>query len=273
MDDLKLARPLTFSDFPLTQRARQDPLLLCQRVSEAFEGSPSQLSGGPLEFHAYLLWAPKLVPRDRAGALIRIHGSSGTAFDDSFLRYQTREKIRVGQTSCEIFVTKGLEGALNIDRESFNYAHPHVIYLSKWLHSALTQLYSEEKRLSSTVRRATRNTASMQKHQALHRVVEETWQQEVGTDESPPRIEFVDDDRDDADTRATARVSDHYQLHRPSVRGPGQSDPPEPISNTAEMEAIFQVLASFGLLDSLDADSRQRLATALAEVLEVVKSV
>lgn len=45
LDDLELARPLTFADFPLTQRARQDPLLLCQRVSEVFENSPSQLRG------------------------------------------------------------------------------------------------------------------------------------------------------------------------------------------------------------------------------------
>ncbi len=273
LDDLELARPLTFTDFPLTQRARQDPLLLCQRVSEVFENSPSQLSGGPLEFHAYLLWAPKLVPRDRAGALVRIHGSSGTGFDDSFLRYQTREKIRIGQTSCEIFVTKGLEGALNIDRESFNYAHPHVIYLSKWLHNALTQLFSEEKRLSASVRKETRSTARVQQNQALHKVAQDTWKQEVGIDEAPPRIEFTDGERADTSNKEVIHhTSDHYELHRPTVHRPLESKSPELTANTAELEAILQVLASFGLLDSLDEDSRQRLATALAELLEVIKS-
>lgn len=273
LDDLELARPLTFADFPLTQRARQDPLLLCQRVSEVFENSPSQLSGGPLEFHAYLLWAPKLIPRDRAGALVRIHGSSGTGFDDSFLRYQTREKIRIGQTSCEIFVTKGLEGALNIDRESFNYAHPHVIYLSKWLHNALTQLFSEEKRLSASVRKETRSTARVQQNQALHKVAQDTWKQEVGIDEAPPRIEFTDGERADTSNKEVIHhTSDHYELHRPTVHRPLESKSPELTANTAELEAILQVLASFGLLDSLDEDSRQRLATALAELLEVIKS-
>ncbi|MCY3650305.1 MAG: ATP-binding protein [Acidimicrobiaceae bacterium] len=254
LDDLELARPLTFADFPRTQRARQDPLLLCERVSEAFEDSPSQLSGGPLEFHAYLLWAPKLVPRDRAGALVRIHGSSGTGFDDGFLRYQTREKIRIGQTSCEIFVTKGLEGALNIDRESFNYAHPHVIYLSKWLHDALTQLFSEEKRLSSDVRKETRSTARVKKDQALHRVAQDVWDQEVGTDEAPPRIEFIDDGPENvSDEEPIHHTSDHYELRRPEVRSPMEGKALEPTANTAELEAIFQVLASFGLVTTYDA--------------------
>ena len=272
IDDLELARPLTFSSFPLTQRARQDPLLLCQHVFETFDDFPPQLSGGPLEFHAYLLWAPKLVPRDRAGALVRIHGASGTAFDESFFHYQTREKIRISQTSCEIFVTQGLEGALNIDRESFNYAHPHVIYLSKWLHGALTSLFTEEKRLSSEVRKQTRSTANIERNEALFQVVKDTWQQEVGPDEEVPIIEFIDDHaqlqtREAEDTER----SDRYTLQRPRIRHSETDDSTKHPSNTVELEAILQVLASFGLLDSLDEDAQERLASALAEVLEVIR--
>lgn len=270
LDDLELARPLTFGDFPTTQRAWQDPLLLCQHVSETFEGASPELSGGPLEFHAYLLWAPKLVPRDRAGALVRIHGSSGTGFDDSFLRYQTRERIRLGQTSCEIFVTQGLEGALNIDRESFNYAHPHVIYLSKWLHGALTRLFTEEKRLASELRSRRRADATVKRRQTLDRVVENTWQRETGTDEEIPVVAFWDEG-DKKPDEAASLPADSYRLRRPRIRGVVGLTP-GPISTTTELEAILKVLASFGLLDLLDENARQRLATALAEVLEVMRN-
>lgn len=272
VDDLELKRPLVFSDFPVTQRARQEPLLLCGSVSEAFKGQMPEFSGGPLEFHAYLLWAPKLVPRDRAGALVRIHGSSGTGFDAGFFRYQTREKIRISQTSCEIFVTRGLEGALNIDRESFNYAHPHVAYLSQWLHNALTSLFSKEKQLSTEVRKHKRSTAKHKKQQALGRVTARTWREETGSDEEPPVVEFVDAART-SHPEAEALPADSYRLRlpeiHPDIRQAAPEARPGPVSAVAELEAIFQVLASFGLLDSMDGDSRQRLAAALAEVLEV----
>ena len=96
---------------------------------------PPELTGGPLEFEAYLMWAPKVAPTEHQGVLVRVHGSSGTLFDPTFLRYQVSEQTRLRQISCEIFVSEGLEAALNIDRESFNYAHPHVVYITNWLHA------------------------------------------------------------------------------------------------------------------------------------------
>ena len=272
LDNLKLARPLTFSGFPSTQRARQEPLLLCQKVAETFEGSSRELSGGPLSFLAYLVWAPKLAPRDRGGALIRIHGASGTGFDDGFLRYQTRENVRLGQTTCEIFVTEGLEGALNIDRESFNYAHPHVVYLSKWLHGALTSLFTEEKKLSSKVRKRKRTSQRAAKEQALHNIAEEAWQQEGYVDEELPTIAFLDEEAQTTDEDPLDSLkADSYSISRPRLSDAMPGVSPGPLSNTTELEAIFQILAAFGLLDLLDEPERQRLATALAGVVEVAK--
>ena len=120
VDDLQLARPLVFTDLPETSHAVKKPILFVGRCREEFAGVPPELAGGPLEFEAYLMWAPKIAPTEHQGVLVRVHGSSGTLFDPTFLRYQVSEQTRLRQISCEIFVSWGLEAALNIDRESFN---------------------------------------------------------------------------------------------------------------------------------------------------------
>ena len=144
-DDLKLARPLIFTDLPTTSHAVKKPIFFVGRCREEFDGVPPELTGGPLEFEAYLMWAPKIAPTEHQGVLVRVHGSSGTLFDPTFMRYQVSEQTRLRQISCEIFVSQGLEAALNIDRESFNYAHPHVVYVTKWLHASLRRVATVQK--------------------------------------------------------------------------------------------------------------------------------
>ena len=87
------------------------------------------LSGGPLEFDAYLLWAPKIVPREHQGSLIRIRGASGTLFDPTFMRYQVAELTRLRQITCEIFVRNCLfwsVTAARADRQNRLPAQPSV---------------------------------------------------------------------------------------------------------------------------------------------------
>ena len=38
--------------------------------------------------------------------------------------YETSESARKSQVTAEMFVSEGLDDAINLDRESFNYAHP-----------------------------------------------------------------------------------------------------------------------------------------------------
>ena len=57
--------------------------------------------------------------------LVRIRGASGTLFDPTFLNYRVSEQTRLRQITAEIFVHEGLDSAVNIDRESFNFSHPH----------------------------------------------------------------------------------------------------------------------------------------------------
>ena len=154
-DDLKLVRPIKFTELPDSKGALKTPLVFIGKLRETFAKVPRELSGGPLVFEAYLFWTPKIAPTEHQGSLVRIHGSSGTLFDSTFLRYQTAELVRLRQITCEIFVQEGLDSALNIDRESFNAAHPHSVYITKWLHAALRQLASAQKKLASEIRERT----------------------------------------------------------------------------------------------------------------------
>ena len=175
IDDLKLARPIRFRNLPITEHALKHPLVFIGKCEENFSKIEPELSGGPLQFEAYLFWTPKIAPTEHQGSLIRIHGSSGTLFDPTFMRYQVSELTRLRQTTCEIFVSEGLEGALNIDRESFNNAHPHAVYITKWLHGALRQLATTQKKAASEVRDHTREESKDARVTEIRKIAKEVW--------------------------------------------------------------------------------------------------
>ena len=185
-DDLKLLRPIRFSDLPVTQHVLKKPLVFLGRCREEFGKVPRALSGGPLAFEAYLFWTPKIAPTEHQGSLIRIHGSSGTLFDSTFMRYQIAERTRLAQITCEIFVNEGLDSALNIDRESFNNAHPHSVYLTKWLHGALRQLATAQKKLASEIRNQARDEQKGVIVSDIQQIAIEAWTQESGDQYTAP---------------------------------------------------------------------------------------
>lgn len=152
IDGLQLFRPILYKDLPKTKTAVTSPLLFIGHNEQKFEKKPVKLSGGPLKFEAYLFWSPVIIPKQHRGVIVRVGNTSGALFDPTFMGYQVSEQTRTRQITAEIFVLKGLEEAINIDRESFNYAHPHYQYLVKWLHSALRQLANKHKGIGSSVR-------------------------------------------------------------------------------------------------------------------------
>lgn len=147
VDDVELFRPLLYPSNENQTEEAYRPLIFFGKLKTELATLPIEYRGGPLEFEAYLSWKPKVVPVEHNGVMVRINGASGILFDNSFLKYQISELTRLRQVTAEIFVTKGLDAALNIDRESFNVAHPHYQYISKWLHHALKQLMSKHKSL------------------------------------------------------------------------------------------------------------------------------
>ena len=265
VDDLRLARPLVFTDLPETSHAVKKPILVVGRCREEFEGVPPELTGGPLEFEAYLMWAPKIAPTEHQGVLVRVHGSSGTLFDPTFMRYQVSEQTRLRQISCEIFVSEGLEAALNIDRESFNYAHPHVVYITKWLHASLRRVATAQKRIAADIRRDTREAAAAEEEEALSSVAAEAWRDESDDPGAePPPVEF-----DDAADKPTPAEPGAYRFRRGPVFGERygrRTRQDESIER--KLRAIVQLLAAYGVLESLTDQQQERLLAGMRKILE-----
>ena len=152
VDDVELRRPIRFHNLPQTSQAIKKPMLFVGSAAPDLTNISSEERGGDLAFEAYFLWAPKIVPKENNGILIRIGDASGTLFDETFAKYQISELTRLKQITAEVFVLKGLDAALNIDRESFNYAHPHYQYIMRWIHRALRQIMTTLKQVASDVR-------------------------------------------------------------------------------------------------------------------------
>lgn len=266
-DDLKLFRPIKFKNLPPTDNALKNPLVFVGKCREEFPKLPPELSGGPLEFDAYLFWTPKVAPVEHQGSLIRIHGSSGTLFDPTFMRYQVSEQTRLRQIICEIFVSEGLDSALNIDRESFNNAHPHTVYITKWLHSALRQLATMQKRLASDARKNARSESKDMAISEIQRVVGDIWRQE--TDDlgaNPPAIELSS-----TGTKSALSV-EAYVFSRSAILpdSPSTQTPKARAKDTIleeKIKAIAQVLASFGLLDMVSKRKQENLLKAIYKIL------
>jgi hypothetical protein len=267
IDNLQLFRPIKFRGLPTTQHPLKHPLIFVGKCRETFPGKPIELSGGPLSFEAYLFWTPKVAPTEHQGSLIRIHDSSGTLFDSTFMRYQVSEQTRLRQITCEIFVTQGLDSALNIDRESFNYAHPHSVFITKWLHGALRQLASTQKKLASEVRKQERTETKIQVVKKVRRIASREWSKQSDDDASvPPQIELSDAKQKKSD-------SDTYRFSRSTITG----NPPVPKTTKArarqeileeKVKAIAQVLASYGLLDKIAQSKQEHLLRAIYRILD-----
>jgi hypothetical protein len=253
----------------MSGNALKKPLVFLGKCTEQFKKLPRELSGGPLAFEAYLFWTPKIAPTEHQGALVRIHGSSGTLFDPGFMRYQVAELNRLRQITCEIFVNEGLDSALNIDRESFNNAHPHAVYIAKWLHSALRQLATAQKRLGSEVREHSREESKGATVSEIQRVVVDVWKHETDDPASqPPAIEISDTGIKSSASTVEAYVFNRAQVIPDRMRANTQKIRARDAILEEKLKAIAQVLASFGLLDAIPQRKQEKLLKAVFEILE-----
>ncbi|MEW1952313.1 ATP-binding protein [Terrabacter sp. NPDC080008] len=269
-DDLELRRPLKFSGLAETSNAVKTPMIFAGHLRDEFAHMPLESSGGPLEFYAYLMWMPKVIPVDDIGSLIRIHGASGSGFDETFLKYQVAETTRLKQITCEIFVVQGLEGALNIDRESFNFSHTHVVRLTNWLHTALSRAIGTQKNVASVLRRQQRSRDAERQLDVLEQVVEDFWNQVLGSDaDSPiPPVVWSDGSLGEEHQSGSSAEADAIRLSRLEVlNAPRHSKKAQRAES--QMGAIAQVLAAMNLLEDLDEEQVSLLMAYLAKIVMV----
>lgn len=99
-----------------------------------------------LKFSGYIFaQIPNAIkPLELNGVQIRLRGVGIGGYDSTFVKYYKQiETIRSKWVSGEIFVDKGLESALNIDRDSFNEHDEHFKRLRSVLHDKLDTIFEE----------------------------------------------------------------------------------------------------------------------------------
>ena len=101
----------------------------------------SKVYGNDLSFHGYIVVQEglQLKPDELRGILIRIKNVAIGYYDPSLLDYRINEGPRSRWLTGEIFVDKGLENALNIDRDSFNRFHPEFRAVQAYVHGILNE--------------------------------------------------------------------------------------------------------------------------------------
>ncbi|MBS7790274.1 ATP-binding protein [Roseococcus sp. SDR] len=261
VDQIELKRPISFKYISASVRGLDRSILMVGDYEPDLNRVPRDLRGGRLGFEAYLFWNGRIIPKENNGVLVRIRGASGANFDESFFKYQVSEQTRLRQITSELFVREGLDAALNIDRESFNFAHPHVRLTSSWLHRALRQLTNRHKELSAKALADRKGQDAVESRSRLGEFADQVWREEQG-DEAPPDVEIA---RDRA--RAQAARNDGI-IAFPAAVLPQMSagTTAEAIQRRAQAEALLKVLAAFGILEDRSIAEQERLVRAIFSV-------
>ena len=250
-DGVALARPLRHPTSLSKSSRIQAPVLFAAKQANPFAPEDQERAGGPLSFEAYIYWNSQIRPKETAGVLIRIREASGTLFDRTFLNYQVSEQTRLRQISAEIFVKEGLDGAINIDRESFNYSHPHFLFIQLWLHRSLRLLVNRLKGIAKDDLDREKATRQIEAEATLLAHAKEIWQRRLGEAADPP---FDPDDN---------------QLLPGEVGGAKiQWTPGDLLHAPAELSASSVVLEAYGVLSALSTpEERAELLRDIVTVL------
>lgn len=253
LDGVALCRPIRLP-VELSKPSRlRAPAIMAGKQDNPFQSNDLDRAGGPLSFEGYLYWNSKIVPKDTTGVLIRIREASGTLFDPTFLNYQVSEQTRLRQITAEIFVHEGLDSAINIDRESFNYSHPHFLYIQRWLHRALRLLVNRLKALAAKdlerekVHRYSENRARLQIH------ADTVWRRRHGEEADPPIA-----------VRSQGTLPDEIG----GVEIEWDSNEPDEADKAA---ALSVILEAYGVLSNLPVQDRGQLIYDILNILETDK--
>jgi hypothetical protein len=259
IDGFTLLRPIRFKFFPTSSRGLDRPLLFVGRYSPRLGTIDPMQRGGGLSFEGYLFWNGRVVPKENNGVLIRIRGASGALFDNTFFNYKVSEITRLRQISSELFIKLGVDAALNIDRESYNFSHPHIVLLSGWLHRALRQVTNRHKELSQRsldVRRAETTAAAST---ALSAYAHNVWRERQGS-EPTPDVTVVSNEQEAVEARRSGGIA----LARSGI--PSLSETlatPVREERDRKAQALAEVLAAYGILEGKDFSEQQRLIEAI----------
>lgn len=260
VDGIELKRPIRFRFIQTERRALDRPLLFVGKYNPDLSPVPTNRRGGFFELEGYLFWSGRVVPKENNGVLVRIRGAGGGLFDPTFFQYQVSEQTRLRQITSELFIRRGLDAALNIDRESFNFSHPHVQLVTTWFHRAIRQLTNRHKDLSQKLRDERKSESLAASKDALEQFTASIWQQRRGS-EFPPEVVV----EPDSQRAAAARQQGYVALARDQMSSLGTAATPIG-QREAQARAIASVLSAFGVLEDRPYQEQQELVDALLNV-------
>ncbi|MDP0656851.1 ATP-binding protein [Klebsiella pneumoniae] len=273
VDNIVLKRPIMFQGLPKIKGRIDRPLVFYGAYSQDFGGKPASISAGSLKFYAYLFWNNKIAPIEHRGVLIRVYNSSGTLFDEIFLNYPVQEINRLEQITCEIFVEQGFDSALNIDRESFNYAHPHAVLLTRWLHNALRQLANTQKQLSSIYRTEQKQQSLDIAIDEINEIANKTWDKNNETSlQLPPKIKFLKEEQQSELPLQESRYDysfDRKILSASAADRLTSNEKRKQLILEEKLKAIATVLISYGIFDLVPIDKRDEMLRAIYDIVRV----
>ncbi|MFA8341122.1 ATP-binding protein [Burkholderia cenocepacia] len=269
IDGVQLCRPIVFP--PALVAGEESPLLFVGKLNSDLTTIPKEYRGGPIEFEAYLYWTKRVLPAEHNGVMIRVNGASGILFDEHFLKYQVSEQTRLRQITAEVFIRRGIDAAQNIDRESFNIAHPHYQVLSNWLHHALRQLNTRHKSLQKG-----RSDSNLSKRKEEAKLKLDNILSTISNTESVGRkgasVEFVEGPNRDLVSLAAEVISlerSKVFASRAGLKPVTKSEKLRESLFEEKIRAVAQVLNDFGLLAELSEETRERLISAIVEIFSV----
>ena len=255
IDGTELRRPIRFKFHKTEKRGLDTAVMFVGQLKPDLSSVPSSQSGGNLLLEAYLFWTGRIIPKENNGVLVRIRGASGALFDPTFFKYQVSEQTRLRQITSEIFVQKGLDAALNIDRESFNFAHPHLQMVTFWLHAAIRQLTNRLKDEAASLRRVRQASEAEVEQRAASTVAETVWRTRRGTEMLPDVIIAGSDSE-----AQKARAEGNAALVRSALPTLQRSD--KGIAE-AKAAALLQVLLAYDLLQDRTYSEQQEIVNTI----------
>ena len=253
LDGIALCRPIRLARTLVTESRVRTPVILAARQSNPFGTQDLERAGGRLSFTAYLYWNSRIIPKETAGVLVRIRDASGTLFDPTFLNYRISEQTRLRQITAEIFVHEGLDSAINIDRESFNYSHPHFLFVQKWLHRALRLLTNRLKAFAAADLAVSK--AGLRDKALTY--AGEIWDRRLGEDADPP---FTDSSVPSLPGTIGGTDMDWSGITLRTGKGRRVG--------TARVSALAAILEAYGVLSGLPVEDRARIVSEILGIPE-----
>jgi hypothetical protein len=259
IDGVQLKRPIRFKHQQADPRSLDKAVLFVGQYMPDLSRVASAQRGGDLSLDGYLFWTGRVVPKENNGVLVRIRGASGALFDRTFFNYQVSEQTRLRQITSELFVERGLDAALNIDRESFNYSHPHLQLVTLWLHGAIRQLTNRLKDEAARLREDRRDAEAEEGRNYLAKTVANVWRKRKG-DDLLPHVVLTDTPQQ----AHQARLSGSIAIPRATVpRPPKLADR---TTRERQMAALIQVLSAYDVLEGRSYEEQQELIEAIFAV-------